>query len=139
LSERVYACFSFATVRVAPIPAPVLSYQACPVGSTLIEVQIAFSLVFVPLSSPREMNKAPESAIAWNASAAVALPATPAGSSAGPTITKKLYINGIRVSSKPSPMNFSSCDLECTRRMSASPVRPFSIAAPVPAEVISSV
>ena len=51
-------------------------------------LQMAFSLVWVPESSPRETKGAPASAICVKAAAASVPPPMPAGSSGGPTMTK---------------------------------------------------
>ena len=48
--------------------------------------------MWVPLSSPREAKVASAAAMAARASAAVAMPVMPAGSAAGPTMMKSLYI-----------------------------------------------
>ena len=70
------------------MPAPAFTYQSWPSGVTPAASQICSSFLLVPESSPRETKVAPESAIFLKASAADVEPAMPAGSSAGPTITK---------------------------------------------------
>src|SRR5918997_3621790 len=66
--------------------------------ATDVSRQMSFSFVFVPELSPRETNvarpAAPAAAIASNAAAAScrAAAATPAGSPAGPTITKSFHM-----------------------------------------------
>jgi len=50
----------------------------------------------VPLSSPRDANTDPLSAIFRSAAGASVIPATPAGSDVGPTMMKSLYITSKR-------------------------------------------
>ncbi len=62
----------------------------------------------------------------------MSLPLALAGSDAGPTTMKSLYITGKRLVANPSATNFSSAAVSCTNTMSASPRRPVSSAWPVP-------
>src|SRR5450759_2703612 len=102
------------------------------VGVILAEAQIASSLVLVPDLSPRLTNVAWTAAIALKASAASLAPATLTGSFFGPTMMKSLYITSKRSLASPSATNLSSCARACTSSTSASPLRPISIAWPVP-------
>src|SRR5215204_3195662 len=92
------------------------------------------SAACVPERSPREMNAAPLSLIAFSAATMSFDPLMPAGSLFGPTRMKSLYITGWRFTPKPSATNFSSCDLACTNTTSASPRLPVSSAWPVPCD-----
>ena len=90
----------------------------------------------VPLSSPRVTNGAWAAAIRASAAAASFIPATPAGSDSGPTITKSLY--AISTRELTSPFSTSSCSDAgaWTSSTSATPCRPISSAAPVPTAMI---
>ena len=77
------------------------------------------------------MKDAPEAATLRSASLMV-VPLTLAGSAAGPTSTKSLYMTGTRLRPKPSATNFSSATWSCTKTTSASPRRAMSSAWPVP-------
>ena len=60
------------------------------------------------------------------------MPLMPAGSFAGPTMTKKLYAMIFRSTPYPPVRKDTSCEGEWTRIMSASPASACAIAAPVP-------
>ncbi len=123
-----------AVLSVGPMPEPVSRYQLplAPATSMPAFCQSASSALWVPLSSPREANGALAAAILVRASSASLLPLMPAGSAAGPTITKSLYITSWRSTPKPSATNCSSDGLWCTNSTSASPFFASSIAWPVP-------
>ena len=113
------------------MPEPSSRYQS-PSGATPAASQSRSSAWCVPLSSPREAKTASTAAIACSATTASAPPAIPAGSSAGPTMTKSLYITSTRSTPKPSATKASSAGREWTKTMSASPRLPVSSAWPVP-------
>ncbi len=112
-------------LSVAPMPEPVSRYQSpeAAVGSTPVSAQSAISFLWVPESSPREAKGASASAIFASASWASSMPAMPAGSSAGPTMTKSLYIRSVRSTPMPSATNFSSAGLAWTSSTSPSQLR----------------
>jgi hypothetical protein len=76
------------------MPEPVSRYQVplAPATSTPASCQNASSALWVPLSSPREANGVFAAAILPIASTTSLSPLMPAGSEAGPTITKSLYM-----------------------------------------------
>ena len=116
------------------MPEPVSRYQPPEAASTSTPAsfQSPSSALWVPLSSPREAKGASAAAIFTSAATASAMPATPAGSEGGPTMTKSLYITSKRATPSPSATNFSSAVLACTKRTSPSPFAAFLIACPVP-------
>ena len=108
--------------------------------ATPLSPQISRSLVFVPELSPRETKcarpAAPAAAIASSAPTASwrAACSTPAGSLAGPTMTKSFHIT-VRPtgsSEKPSATNWRSSAGEWPMSTSPWPARAFVIACPVP-------
>ena len=119
---------------VAPIPDPVSRYQPPDAAdmSTPVSPQSRRSALWVPLSSPREAKAAPEPAIFASAATASVIPATPAGSDGGPTITKSLYITSARAIPWPSATNVISAGFAWTKSTSPSPFAAFRIACPVP-------
>ena len=116
------------------MPEPVSRYQPPEAASTSTPAsfQSPSSALWVPLSSPREAKGASAAAIFASAATASAMPATPAGSEGGPTMTKSLCITSKRAFPWPSATNFSSTVLACTKRTSPSPFAAFLIACPVP-------
>ena len=80
------------------MPEPVSRYQVplAALASTPAACQSCSSALCVPLSSPREANGALAAAIFASAAVASVMPATPAGSLFGPTMTKSLYITSKR-------------------------------------------
>ena len=113
------------------MPEPVDLYQS-PAGSTPASFQSSSSFLCVPESSPREAKEACLSAIAFSAAATSVEPFTPAGSAAGPTTTKSLYMTSFRCTPNPSATNFFSAAGAWTKTTSASPRDPVSSAWPVP-------
>ena len=80
-----------------------------------------------------------EAAIVASASAAESIPAMPAGSASGPTITKSLYMTSSRLTPWSASINASSLARACTRSTSASPCSPSANACPVPTATTSTV
>src|SRR3546814_17390260 len=74
------------------------------------------SALSVPLSSPREANGAAAPAIVLSAATESVMPLTPAGSAVGPTMTKSLYITGLRRSAERRVGN--ECVSTCSSRWS---------------------
>ena len=76
------------------MPEPVSRYQPPDAAFTSApaSLQSPSSALWVPLSSPREAKGASASAILVSAATASVMPAMPAGSEGGPTMTKSLYI-----------------------------------------------
>jgi hypothetical protein len=66
------------------------------------------SFLWVPLSSPREVKSDLVLAMADSEAMASLLPLMPAGSDAGPTMMKSLYMTSWRVTPLPSATNCSS-------------------------------
>src|SRR5450759_307893 len=91
-SASVYAFFSLASFSVSPIPCPRDRYHGWPLGSMVADVQMDASLVYVPEVSPREANSALAFAILVKALTAEVSPLILAGSEAGPTMMKSLYM-----------------------------------------------
>src|SRR5262245_52513035 len=91
LGERA---ISAQALSVAPMPDPVSRYHLPldRLGSTPASCHSLSSALLVPESSPREAKGAAASAIFLRASGADLSPAILAGSTAGPTMTKSLYI-----------------------------------------------
>ena len=116
------------------MPEPVSRYQVplAALASTPAACHSFSSALCVPLSSPREAKGAPAAAIFCRAAVTSVMPATPAGSPLGPTMTKSLYMTSKRFTPWPSATNCSSSGLACTNSTSPSPLRAFLIAWPVP-------
>ena len=123
-----------AAFSVAPMPEPVSRYQSpeASAGSTLASFQRLFSFLWVPLSSPRDAKRDPDSAILVRAPVTSVMPLIPAGSAFGPTMTKSLYMTSKRSTPLPSATNFSSDGLAWTSSTSPSPLAAFLSAWPVP-------
>ena len=123
-----------AAFSVAPIPEPVSRYQPplAEAVSTSVSLHSSSSFLWVPESSPRDANAAPERAIVARLATASFAPAIPAGSEAGPTITKSLYMRSNRSTPNPPATNASSAGFACTSSTSASPLRALRSACPVP-------
>ena len=100
-SVSVYARRSSARPSVAPMPWPDSMYQGA-AGTTPAAFQRASSSAWVPDLSPRDTNRAPAAAILPSAATALVAPAIFAGSAAGPTSTKSLYMTSRRCVSVPS-------------------------------------
>jgi hypothetical protein len=132
MSQSVYAFLLFAMVNESAIPQPDSTYHAGSRCSMPADFHIDSSLLCVPDLSPREMNVAFASAIFLKASLTSFEPATFAGSSAGPSSTKVLYITWRRSRPKPSATKSSSAFGECTQTTSASPRFAIARASPVP-------
>ena len=113
-------------------------YQSCDPtdGETPVSDQSASSFLCVPLSSPLEANVAPEAAIFASAVETSDMPATPAGSSAGPTITKSLYATRVRLVTSPASNRTRSASGAWVSSTSALPSAPMRSAAPVPTAMI---
>src|SRR3546814_14552764 len=92
------------------MPLPVSRNQS-PDGSFPASRHRISSALLVPLSSPREANGAAAPAIVLSAATESVAPLTPAGSAAGPTMTKSLYITGLRWVEKPQAPNASSAEI----------------------------
>ena len=123
-----------ATFNVAPMPAPAARYQS-PSTITPASVHSFCSCLCVPLSSPRLTNGAVALAISIKAPAALSAVRIPAGSSAGPTKTKSLYMISRRCVPNSASKNWSSAARECTRMASTSPASPRRSAWPVPTTI----
>src|SRR6185503_9475223 len=121
-------------LSVGPIPEPVSRYHAplAAARSMPASFQKRSSAACVPLLSPRDANGVFAAAIAFTAATVSLDPLILAGSAAGPTMTKSLYITSRRSTPKPSATNFSSASRSCTKTTSASPRLPMSSAWPVP-------
>ncbi len=98
--------------------------------------QSSCSFLWVPESSPRLTNVAWLCLMASKASCPPPMPLTPAGSVAGPTITKSLYITYWRLMADPFSTSFISAAGECTKSTSASPFSPNASACPVPTAIV---
>ena len=116
------------------MPAPARRYPF-PFGCIFASRQILCSARCVPDSSARETNVKRPCEIRRNASRGSVRPRICAGSVAGPTITKSLYITFRRATPKPSATNFSSSLLLWLRITSTSPLRPNFKTWPVPPKV----
>ena len=115
-----------------PLPASRYQVPEAALASTPASFQSRSSDLCVPLSSPRETNGALLSAIFLKAATTSLEPAMPAGSLAGPTTMKSLYMTSKRFTPPPSATNFSSDGLSCTNSTSPSPLTAFLMAWPVP-------
>ena len=111
-----------------PVPASRYQVPDAALASTPASFHSRSSALCVPLSSPRETNGALASAIFLKAATTSLEPAILAGSLAGPTTTKSLYITSKRFTPQPSATNFSSEGLSCTNSTSPSPFWAFLMA-----------
>src|SRR5450759_774653 len=114
------------------MPWPVDTYHGLPFGATVAEAQMETSFVYVPELSPREMKGAFPAAMRLNAATALVVSLTFAGSAAGPTMTKSLYITGLRSVPKPFATKLVSAAGLWTSRTSASFFTPSAMASPEP-------
>ncbi len=113
---------------VSPIPCPSDRYHG-PAGVTFADAQSASSAVCVPDLSPRLANGACGGRDRRERlPRRLSVPATFAGSAAGPTMTKSLYMMSSRSRAWRSATNFTSSRYEWTRTTSVSPRRPSSSA-----------
>src|SRR5690349_18104182 len=110
-----------------------------PDGSMPADFHKDFSRKCVPELSPRETKRAPVCAIAFIACAADVTPLMPAGSFAGPMMTKSLYMTSRRLSILPSLTYFFSSSGACARTTSASPRAASASAWPVPMAIVFTV
>ena len=120
------------------MPCPSARYHAWPAGAIFAAAQIASSAVWVPDLSARLAKGAWAFAMAANASLARVSAAIRAGSAAGPTITKSLYMTSNRSRACRSATNWSSASRAWTSSTSASPRRPMAMACPVPTATTST-
>src|SRR5581483_2390472 len=134
-SVMVYARRSSAIPRVWPIPCPHSRYHV-PREAIPACFQSSSSRRWVPDLSPRETNRDCVSAIRSRASTALARPLTLAGSSAGPTRTKSLYMTSRRFRILPSATYFFSSAGAWHRLTSASPRAASASACPVPTAIV---